>query len=526
MKCRAQSTLQGSPFPVCLNFKRDCCAGGKREFLTIGILILAVRVYNNILSPDIKSPPSPMNYSDGFARGSSEHSVVPNVLPRLSSIEAQSALYATEIGLLKTSTSDILEWRSRIDADIEHTSKTLFSVDKEICSMRKQLGSERSLLDVSMADFTAKLDSYASELEYLKASESVTGQLEHVESRLRQVEMILVEKSEFESVLADIKTETSETQVMTRAAVKNIEHVTDRMATVQDDLNSLASKVETINLALEVVEQSLEDFDESETIESLRSRMDDLDVGIENVSQNSDRQIQTLAKQVEELKQYFESNIKESERRSKETYEKITLNMSNLKTEVRNSRVGSPSVSGASSPATMATRSSDARVKAAVHTLSDGYRSLHKAMGLMYEEQADIAKRVKCAGVMAQNGPLQKSVGERIRASVSDEKVTISSYPITLEDNDDMAGSTDVNQADLAPLLSANLMDSMKAERRVEALEQEVAALRQILSSLCFVPGMGACTHKKLSMNMTWSDAEQKFKVDLDPSLWKISSKA
>ena len=460
-----------------------------------------------------------MNYGDGFARGSSEHCVVPNVLPRLSSIEAQSALYATEIGLLKSSTTEISDWRSHIDVEMEHTSKTLCSMYKDIGSMREQLGSERSLLDESLADFASKLDSCASELEQLKASESVAGQLDHVESRLRDVEMILVEKSEFESVLADVKAEASETQVMTRAALENMEHVTDRVTTVQDDLTSLASKVETINLALEVVEQSLEDFDESETIESLRSRMDDLDVGIENVSQNSERQIQTLAKQVEELKQYFESNIKESERRSKESFEKIALNMSDLKTEVRNSRLGSPSVSGASSPATMATRSSDARVKAAVHTLSDGYRSLHKAMGLMYEEQADIAKRVTCAGVMAQKGPAHKPVGERIRASLSDGKATISSYPITFEDNDDPAGNaSDVKQADLAALLAANLRDSVKAERRVEALEQEVAALRHILSSLC---GIGP-----MNMNMTWSDSEQKFKVDLDPSLWKISSKA
>ena len=51
------------------------------------------------------------------------------------------------------------------------------------------------------------------------------------------------------------------------------------------------------------MEQSIEDFDESDIVESLRSRMDDLDAGIENNAELSMSKIREISAILESLKE-------------------------------------------------------------------------------------------------------------------------------------------------------------------------------------------------------------------------------
>ena len=116
----------------------------------------------------------------------------------------------------------------------------------------------------------------------------------------------------------------------------------------------MTDKVETMALALDVVEQSLEYFeDNDETLDNLRSRADDFDQHMGKVELKLDE----LRKTAEEARALALAANK---------------SVDDLKEGVSLSLVSS----GASTPsgASLAERSSNARVKAAVHTLSDGYR--------------------------------------------------------------------------------------------------------------------------------------------------------
>lgn len=493
-------------------------------------------MYNNIIcsSSGVLSPPS--LYGDSCARRSTPsrpgrtssgegyalESEEFTLEGRFTSLEARQNLHESEIGILKGSVEDMSGWRASMDAASEQTLETLRCLDHDIGELKERIilsqvepiDGEESLKD--------KVESCAIELAHLKTLESVQGQLDNVDSRLKEAERILVNSSAFETVLSEIKNDIADVEVMAGSAVDgvsrvggDVQHVVDMVETLQDNVHEVDSKVETIRLALDVVEQSLEDFDESETIESLRSRMDDLDVGIEKVARDSERRMKELSERVDALKEELHNSM--VPRKADEAFEiaqRTSLEVSDLKREMRHANLGS--VSGASSPATVSSRSSDARVKAAVHTLSDGYRSLHKAMGLMYDEHAELSKRITRAGHDAHKVPQVPTLREKVQSL----DCKVSSFPIVIQESDafDDLYSEDNGTQGLKVLLAAQLKDTQRAEKRIESLEDEVRQLRQILQD--FVVSTKTLPKDdtlkpQVRMHTAWSPSRNAYSVTL-----------
>jgi len=216
-----------------------------------------------------------------------------------------------------------------VDSPLDDSSPAIFSPPtteavssrlNRMSTVESQLALLRSTVEglgaMPSSEFGAEMRSVQAELARLKELESVPGQLKQVECRLDELERIWsADRAE--------------------------------LATVTD-------KVETMALALDVVEQSLEYFeDNDETLDNLRSRADDFDQHMGKVELKLDE----LRKTAEEARALALAANK---------------SVDDLKEGVSLSLVSS----GASTPsgASVAERSSNARVKAAVHTLSDGYR--------------------------------------------------------------------------------------------------------------------------------------------------------
>ena len=270
--------------------------------------------------------------------------------------------------------------------------------------------------------YVAQLQAIEEEFDGLRHLQSVPGQLEEVACRLVEAERFL---------RAD-----------------------------QTALLAVTEKVETMGLALEVVEQSLEYFEETdETIENLRSRMDDFDVGMEN----SELRVDELERKMDRL----QAKVEEAH---------CLVHSASADVSYLNS--------GASTPSSITERSSSARVKAAVHTLSDGYRSLHKAMNLMYDEQTDVASRVARVGVEIQGMP---TGGQSRLSKIRADKGAPGVASFRLVDFDDAEEDTyDVDEAgvDTVLLSQVNAVELSRNDRRVAALEAEVKYLKEMLSKL------------------------------------------
>ena len=92
-----------------------------------------MRVYNNVLSPVIKSPPSPIN-QDGAMRGSADHGST--IIPRLSTLEARTAAQATEIELLRQNGDVVDVWRDRVDSASAQTAFALEALNQDVDQLR------------------------------------------------------------------------------------------------------------------------------------------------------------------------------------------------------------------------------------------------------------------------------------------------------------------------------------------------------------------------------------------------------
>lgn len=438
---------------------------------------------------------------------------------RFSSLETRSALNQTEIGMLRESVEGMTSWRASVDTAL---GQTLQYLDEDIGTLKTTIGDSKVNGNQSSGTIKEKLNSYAVELGHLKALQSVQGQLDTVEARLQETERILVDTSVFEEVLTEVKNEISEVEILAGSAVSGVSQIgadvgqlVDTVETLQGSLHDVDCKVETIRLALDVVEQSLDDFNDSEVVESIRLRMDDLDVGIENVARDSESRIQRLSERVEALKEELHASTKVSND-AFDLAQSAQLEVSEMKHMYEHRLATAPS-SGASTPSSVSVRSSDARVKAAVHTLSDGYRSLHKAMGLMYDEHAELSQRITRAGLDAHERPPEMSLMEKIRAD--DAIFKLRSFPIDaalLHDSHDEK-YRDEND-DLRVLLAAQLKDSRRAEERIESLEDEVRQLRQILKSFICRSSSTDATSPPVRLNMIWSPSENTYKVALECS--------
>jgi hypothetical protein len=305
-----------------------------------------------------------------------------------------------------------------------------------------------------------------------------------------------------------------------------------------------------LKLALEVVEQSIEDFDESDIVESLRSRMDDLDAGIENnaeLSMSKIREIsgilETLKAKVEDTESTASMAISKADTAMAEA-SRVGLEVEEMRLEMRSSALKFESfpTSGTASPAAAVSRSSDARVKAAIHTLSDGYRSLHKAMSLMYKEQDDVTKKISRVGIEAAKiSSLDRNLHPMETKYLLEQRNTgcqhlVSSHPIVLEESDDdedkCTHSTDAHRS----LLLSQMMDVQRAERRADALEIEVRELRSLLTTLCAsseisqpenkkAPAKLESSQQRLKVNIAWSQEQEKVVLNLaSQNDWKIAA--
>lgn len=435
---------------------------------------------------------------------------------RFSSLEAQYGRHRSEIGMLRESVQGMSQWRASMDAASGQTSDLLKSLDEDIGALKEQIGHARWAEDKRNSSLEEKVESYAAELSNLKALESLQGQLEAVDSRLAHAERILVDTTVFED---EIKTKMSEIEVLSGSAAEDVgrmqtdvQHIDDSVDSLHDRVDDVDCKIETIRLALEVVEQSLDDFNESEIVESLRSRMEDLDVGIEKVARDSDMRVRELSERVDALKFEIDTSTKADE--AFEIAQATSLELSDLKRELKHGQYGP--ASGTSTPSTVSVRSSDARVKAAVHTLSDGYRSLHKAMGLMYEEHSQLSQRVSRAGLEAHESPREMTLLEKIRADDAQKK--LQSFPIDIADEvpEEMMSYDD----DFRVLLAAQLKDSQRAEQRIESLENQVLQLKQIIRSLISSPPpsktrSSLSPSRPIGMSMEWSSEKGGYTITL-----------
>ncbi len=486
-------------------------------------------MYNNMAcsTSGIVSPPN--LYGDSCARTSTPGGLVRtsscedmgkrgySLEERCSTLEAYSGIHQTEIGMLRESVQGMSQWRASVDAASGQTLDMFKSLDEDIGALKKEIEGRQNV----SVGYEEKVDSYAVELANLKALESLQGQLNRVDSRLAHAEKILVDTTVFEDDITDIQRKVTNVEVLSGSAVEDVfrmqtdvQHLADSMDSLHERVDDVDCKIETIRLALDVVEQSLDDFNESEIVESLRSRMDDLDVGIENVARDSEMRMKELSARVDALKVDIDASKKTDG--ALDIAQATSLELADLKRDLKSS--------GASTPSSVSVRSSDARVKAAVHTLSDGYRSLHKAMGLMYEEHSQLSLRVSRAGLDAHECPREMTRMEKIRAD--DAQYTIHSFPIVDDWDDDDWYSTetvsgDDDSDDVRVLLAAQLKDSQRADKRIESLENEVLQLRQILKSFVsssssstrtLSPSTGRC---RVRMDMAWSPEKGGYKITL-----------
>lgn len=333
---------------------------------------------------------------------------------------------------------------------------------------------------------------------HVEAKESVVDRLHEVESKIQETYDVMVSNEAFEKTTWLMKEEVKDVTETAAAALANVARVQEELSQNMDhvenmnvQMNSMANEMETMKLALEVVEHSLEDFDESETIESLRSRMDDLDAGIEKNAETSQAKVLELEEKLLEMKERIERTESAATCAATKadtalaTADAARAEVTQLRQNIQESslRFDSLPSSGSSTPRSHS-RSSDPRVKAAIHTLSDGYRSLHRAMSLMYDEQTDVAKRVSFVGRECMAPSKALSINEKIHTV--NRHSQLSSYPLS-----DVSVSEDQNQKKenaephLSILVASQAADIRRAESRADALENEVAQLKKLLTCLC-----------------------------------------
>jgi hypothetical protein len=144
---------------------------------------------------------------------------------------------------------------------------------------------------------------------------------------------------------------------------------------------------------------------------------------------------------------------------------------------------------------------SDARLKAAVRTLSDGYQSLHRAMSMMYDEQSEVAERVTAVGKAAVASSLagveETTSSSKINAvnSAAVGSKIFRSHPVSLaslvaeeekdaRNNKKKTPTVSQEVAELHALMAAQAADASRQQRRAEAMEAELAEMKKLLCAL------------------------------------------
>jgi hypothetical protein len=503
------------------------------------------------------SPPSPLN-GDSHARASADNTS--SVAPRLRTLEAQAQVQATEIALLRQLGDDLGSWRYRVDSASTQTAHVLQHLNKDLDELKTKLreltaGDNAHLNRGAVDDLVSQMrDCYkdlqgalgrlhegpSASVAVINAPEEGSGgvaaQLKDIETQLASAHTLISSQDAVNTNvrvdLADIRASVAEVgaaadAAATDAAMAAVDATaaTNLASAAITENSTLSGQIQALRLGLEVVEQTLEDLDVTDELASLRSRVEDLDSGIEHAGDHALAQISQVHATMEELRREVaradEAATAAAQRASlaEAATAVISEDVAALRRDVQNqimTPVALPGMSAPPSPArsvssvgtASAPAPSDARIKAAVRTLSDGYQSLHRAMSMMYDEQSEVAERVTAVGKAA----VASSLAVKKTSSVSSKIKTVNSistgkffrsHPVSLASLtvDEEKGSLRNNKkknkkhaavsaivseevAELQILMAAQAADAARQQRRADAMEAELAEMKKLLCAL------------------------------------------
>lgn len=489
------------------------------------------------------SPQSPANCETPARSSLSKDQ---SLAPRLKSLEAQAQVQATEIALLRQLGEDLGSWRYRVDSASSQTAHVLQALNRDLDALKERVDklqegavaataaaagkSAVEELVAQMRDCYSDLQCALTKLRSsdgnpdLETSDADSGsagagsandgsssfgsaaEAFGTDSRKRdefigmQDRLYDIEK-QIATAQALASEQANEIELLERNGVQVAAEARTALldaASAAEAAEAATSEVHALRLGLEVVEQGLEDLDSTDALNGLRSRVDDLDSGVERTSQ----QLIEVANGLANLRATVDAAMTaaaaaEARARCAEA------DAAALRKEVK--AAGAPVNSAPPSPVPMAI--GDSKVKAAVHTLSDGYRSLHRAMVLMYEEQAEVAERVGAVGSAAATAQADKerkcgklmrhdameTRARKIREAQSDGVI---SHPLVIhiesEPSEDRAlppfkteqEYLTQNVEELRALLAAQAAYISSQTRRTDALEDEIRTMRLLLASL------------------------------------------
>lgn len=438
------------------------------------------------LSPGGMSPTSPPTSDTCTQIDPSENS---NLMPqRLCTLEDRCQVHAAEIALLRQQGDEVTAWRSRVDSASTQTARVLQALDEDL----------KGIKCLTVANGKVLSPPNASE------DRDVCNRLLDIESQLCAARACIDGMNSILNVeMGDLKSSVSEMSAVAQTAMEVGTEGKQYALTALNQVEAINSEVQTLRLGLEVVEHSLEDVDGlTESMDALRSRMDDLDSEMILISKraNSSTLIQRLEERVLEVHKRVEAmEIVASRADIKAaTAEAIAQSASSVLISLQNDIAvlkEATTLSGASGLRMDTVL--DTRLRAAVHTLSDGYKSLHRAMSLMYEEQSDVARKVATVGRAAVRAVEEGSFTERMKqlnakSSRGSPKsaLAVVSHPLRLLDNEDKGEDNVEHQlteqqqiAQLLALVGLQARDAVQNSKRIEVLEEELTALRQALNA-------------------------------------------
>lgn len=428
------------------------------------------------------SPASPSPY-DNQSRSSTDNN-------RLRSLEAQSAIHATEVALLRQMTDDFGSWRYRVDSASVQTAHVLEALNKDFQSLKTHI-----------TDLEEDVHSF-------KNANTVFDQLKKVECQLSATRSLFENQDNINAVI-------NSAILDLRSTVDASHEVADASSltatTALHHSESLSSQVQALKLGLEVVEQSLEGLDVSEILSSIKSRMEDMDIGMEKIAHEAFANVSALESSFAVTKAIAErADITSAE--TAKTVSSLTNDVADIRHELQRQKQQlrkqqeqqqqqsgesfvTPPSSVTSSPSRLGASSTDPRLKAAVHTLTDGYRSLHRAMTLAYEEQSDMQVRVHEVANAA--SVLETKYQDKKKAEIYG---TVVSHPLddkSMGQDDDDEDEGDVPEGrfvgvgvaeeflvEMKALLAAQAAESVYQSRRADFLEVQLRDMRRLLMSL------------------------------------------
>jgi hypothetical protein len=450
---------------------------------------------------------------------------------------------ATEIALLRQLGDDLGTWRYRVDSASAQTAHVLQHLNNDLDELKTKVldlttGEDAHLNHGAVDDLVSQMRDCYKDLQgalgRLHEGPSVSteeGNLGGVAARLKDVEMQLASAhtliSSQDAVntnvrvnFADIRASVAEVGAAADAAATDAAMATNLASTAISETSTLSGQFQALCLGLEVVEQTLEDLDVTDELASLRSRVDDLDSGIEHAGDQALAQISQVHATMEELRREVaradEAATAAAQRamQAEAATASISEDVAALRRDVQNQVMAPMMLPGMSAPASparsvssfttaTAPAPSDARLKAAVRTLSDGYQSLHRAMSMMYDEQSEVAERVTAVGKAAVASFLNEEAKKfhtfsKIKALNSKAgKTLFRSHPVSLASlvaeeeetrknrkNTGARNKMSEEVAELRALMAAQAADAAKQQRRAEAMELELAEMKKQLCAL------------------------------------------